>query len=177
MAHQAPLFPTGPPPALCRSQLTTNDVAVWIERIELAPTKLREAIDGLDESGLNAVYRSWSIRQIVHHIADSHVNSYVRFMLAMTEEAPTIRPYDEQAWSELDLSSYGDAALSLNLLDATHQKWVALMRSMNDEHIDRVFVHPSTGDRICLAHAIHMYAWHGEHHTAQIVWLRQHLQI
>lgn len=141
--------------------------------IASCPAALRRAIAGLSEMQLDTRYRNWTIRQIVHHVADSHVNSYVRFKLALTEELPTIKPYDEGRWAALDDSRTGDIAAPLTLLDGLHACWVQLLRTLTDEQFARAFFHPETGQTVSLSAALGYYAWHGKHHTAQITWLRQ----
>jgi hypothetical protein len=142
--------------------------------ITAAPADLRQAVAGLSDSQLDTKYRNWTIRQIVHHLADSHVNSYVRFKLALTEDRPTIKPYDEGHWSALDDARTGDVQASLALLDGLHQCWVQMLRSMSEEQFGRSFFHPELGQDVSLRTALASYAWHCRHHTAQITWLRQH---
>jgi uncharacterized damage-inducible protein DinB len=165
-----PQFPAGPfqPEDAYGEERRRELVAV----IEQAPSLLRRAVCGLSESQLDTVYRAWTIRQIVHHVADSHVNSYIRFKWALTEEQPTIKAYHEDRWAALTDSRTGGIALSLALLDALHQRWVHLLRAMTAEQYARAFVHPETGARVTLAATVALYAWHGRHHTAQILWLR-----
>lgn len=141
-----------------------------IGEIERLPAELRAAVSGLDDAALDRPYREggWTVRQVVHHVADSHLNSYVRFRLALTEEHPTIRPYDERAWAELHDARSLPAGVSLDLLDALHARWVALLRSMSSEDFARVFVHPQSGD-VSLERAVALYAWHGRHHTAHVL--------
>jgi hypothetical protein len=140
--------------------------------IDEAPARLRGAVQGLTDSQLDTVYRAWSIRQIVHHVADSHLNSYIRFKWALTEDRPTIKAYHEGAWTALRDSVTGDVAPTLTLLDGLHRRWGHLLRTMTPEQYTRVFVHPETGAPVTLAAAVALYAWHGRHHTAQILWLR-----
>lgn len=141
--------------------------------IEEAPAVLRRAVAGLSEDQLNARYRNWTIRQIVHHIADSHVNSYIRFKWALTEERPTIKAYDECRWAALADARTGDVRAPLALLEGLHACWVQLLRSMSDDQFARSFVHPETGQTVSLKAALCSYAWHCKHHSAQITWLRQ----
>jgi hypothetical protein len=145
----------------------------FIAVIENAPAALRETVAGLSESQLDARYRNWTIRQIVHHIADSHVNSYVRFKWTLTEERPTIKAYDEGRWAALEDSRTGDIRAPLAFLEGLHARWVQLLRSMTDEQFGRSFVHPETGKTVSLSAALCYYAWHARHHTAQIRWLRE----
>ncbi len=141
--------------------------------LSAAPGKLREAVAGLTEGQLDTRYRNWTVRQIVHHLADSHVNSYVRFKLALTEDRPTIKPYDEGRWAALEDARTGDVRAPLALLEALHARWVQLMRSMTAEQFARTFFHPESGQTVSLSAALASYAWHCRHHTGQITWLRQ----
>ncbi len=145
-----------------------------IETITALPAKIRAAVAGLDESQLDTEYRSggWTVRQTVHHVADSHMNSIIRFKLALTEDsAPTIRPYYEDRWAEL-----GDSKLpvdvSLNLIDGIHARWVSLLESMSEADFAKQFVHPETGPW-SLDGALALYSWHSLHHTAHITKLRE----
>jgi hypothetical protein len=147
--------------------------AEYIAVIEAAPAALRSAVAGLSESQLDTRYRNWTIRQIVHHLADSHVNSYIRFKWTLTEELPTIKAYDEGRWAALDDSRKGAVEAPLALLEGLHARWVQLMRSLTDNPFARSFHHPETGQNVVLSAALCYYAWHCRHHTAQIVWLRQ----
>ncbi len=140
--------------------------------IETAPAALRTAVAGLSESQLDTRYRNWTVRQIAHHLADSHVNSYARFKLALTEESPTIKPYDEGRWSELPDARTGDVRTSLALLEGLHSRWVHVLRSMTEEQFARCYFHPETRSTVSRSAALCSYAWHCRHHTAQITWLR-----
>lgn len=133
---------------------------------------LRAAVDGLTGDQLDTHYREggWTVRQVVHHVADSHANAYVRFKLALTEDWPTIKPYDEAAWALLG-DSRGPLESSLALTAALHTRWVALLESMSDADFDRGYNHPVNG-RQSLATALAIYAWHSNHHTAHITGLR-----
>jgi hypothetical protein len=141
--------------------------------IEQAPAALRRAVVGLTDAQMDTRYNAWTIRQIVHHIADSHLNSYIRFKWTLTEEQPTIKAYHEGAWAALADSRTGAIGPTLTMLEALHQRWVHLLRSMTSEQHARAFIHPETGDRVTLASAVALYAWHGRHHTAQILWVRE----
>jgi uncharacterized damage-inducible protein DinB len=133
------------------------------------PQNMRDAVSGLSDDQLDTEYRpgGWTVRQTVHHVADSHANSIIRFKLALTEdEVPTIRPYYEDRWAEL-----GDSKLpvdvSLNLIDGIHTRWIALMESMSDADFEKKFIHPETGEWT-LDGALALYAWHSRHHLAHI---------
>ena len=137
-----------------------------------APAVVRQAVAGLGEEQLDTPYRNWTVRQIVNHIADSHINSYVRFKWTLTEERPTIKAYDEGGWAALDDSRTGDIETLLALLDGLHARWVHLLRSMTEGQFSGSFIHPENGQTVTLSAALCYYAWHCRHHTAQINWLR-----
>jgi hypothetical protein len=138
-----------------------------------APAVLRQAVAGLSEEALDTRYRNWTARQIVNHLADSHVNSYIRFKWALTEEQPTIKAYDETRWAALEDSRTGDVRVPLALLEGLHARWAHLLRSMTPQQWARSFFHPETGQTVTLSAALCSYAWHCRHHTAQITWLRE----
>ncbi|MGH7476627.1 MAG: YfiT family bacillithiol transferase [Longimicrobiales bacterium] len=148
--------------------------AEWIHDIEGAPAALREAVEGLDEVQLETPYRpgGWTIRQVVHHVPDSHVNAYVRFRLALTEEQPTIKPYLEARWADLVDARTAPIDSSLALLDALHARWVSLLSALEPEDWTRSFRHPE-GGLITLDVALQIYAWHGRHHVAHVTALRR----
>ena len=143
-----------------------------IETIEFAPDTLRRALNGLSDAQVETRYRNWTIRQIVHHIADSHMNSYIRFKWALTEDEPTIKAYDESAWIELPDARIAGVGSSLLILEGLHRRWTVLLRAMTNHEFERTFQHPQTGESIRLSLALPYYAWHGRHHTAQIEWVR-----
>lgn len=142
-----------------------------IAQIEKAPSLLRAAVAGLAKDQIDTLYKNWTIRQIVHHIADSHVNSYIRFKWTLTEDTPLIKAYDETLWSDLPDAKTGDIEAPLSMLEGIHGRWVQLLRSMPPSLFSKAFRHPD-GRTITLDHALGMYAWHGRHHTGQITWLR-----
>ena len=141
------------------------------EEIWNAPQKLREIVEGLSDEQLETPYKNWTIRQIVHHIADSHVHSYIRFKWALTEKHPTIKAYEEADWVQLVDAKDGDIDPSLALLTGLHAKWVQTLDSMTESDFDRTFLHPQSGETVSLWNALNYYPWHGQHHTAQIQWL------
>jgi uncharacterized damage-inducible protein DinB len=143
-----------------------------IQALRLLPGQLRAAVSGLSDAQLNTPYREggWTVRQTVHHLADSHANSFIRFKLALTEDWPTIKPYDEAAWARL-ADSDTPIEGSLTFIDALHQRWVALLESMTEPDFQKGFVHPVNG-RQNLERALAIYEWHGRHHTAHITGLR-----
>ena len=148
------------------------DYPMLIAAIAETPGALRAAVAGLSRDQLETRYRpgGWTVRQVVHHFADSHMNAYVRFRLALTENEPTIKPYDEAAWAALPDSRL-PVEESLNLIEALHARWVALLELLTDEDFQKDFVHPVRG-RQNLATALALYDWHGRHHTAHITRLR-----
>lgn len=139
-----------------------------IDAIARLPSEIRALVTGLDARELDTSYRDggWTIRQVVHHVPDSHMNAYVRVKLALTEPEPAIKTYEEARWAELP-DSRGDVGVSLDLLDALHRRWVALLRSLSAADLARTFVHPEWG-RISVDQSLRMYDWHGRHHTAHI---------
>jgi len=167
---EPPEFPVGP--FVPADSVTDNMRRVWILHLSQLPTQLREAVEGLSESQLDTKYRHWTIRQIVHHIADSHVNSYIRFKWTLTEDTPTIKAYDEGLWSDLSESRIGTVVPSLQLLDGLHARWCQLLATLTPASYVRAFVHPETKATVTLNSALSYYVWHGKHHTGQILWLR-----
>lgn len=145
-----------------------------IEEIAKAPAGLRAAVKGLTDKQLDTPYRDggWTVRQVIHHVPDSHVNSYVRFRLALTEEQPPIKTYAEAKWAELEDAKTAPVDISLNLLDSLHDRWVRLLRSMRPEQFERSLLHPDHGVRT-VDWMLFLYAWHGKHHTAHITGLRK----
>jgi hypothetical protein len=144
-----------------------------IRAIRELPGALREAVSGLSDAQLDTPYREggWTVRQVVHHIGDSHMNSFVRFKLALTEDCPTIKPYNEAAWAQLP-DSLQPVEDSLLLVESLHARWTALLEAMSEEDFKREFIHPESG-RQPLSKSVAIYAWHGRHHTAHITGLRQ----
>jgi uncharacterized damage-inducible protein DinB len=159
-----------------RAGLSSAERAALIDDIAGLPAALRAAVAGLTGEQLETPYRpgGWPGRQVVHHVADSHMNSYVRFKLAVTETEPTIKPYDEAAWAELDDATGEDIEVSLALLESLHRRWTRFLRSLRDEQLERVFIHPDLG-RVTLDEAVQHYAWHGRHHLAHITRLRERM--
>lgn len=150
--------------------------ATLIQQIEEAPERLRKAVDGLSEAQLDHPYREggWTVRQVVHHLPDSHLNSYIRFKLAVTEDQPTIKPYDEVQWARLQDATSADVEVSLGLLEALHRRWVLFLRSLGEAQLSRTFRHPELGT-ISLNQNLALYAWHGRHHVAHITALRDRM--
>lgn len=154
--------------------VTRDDRERYIGVLEAAPEGLRAAVTGLSGAQLGTPYRAggWTVRQLVHHVPDSHLNSYVRFKWALTEDSPTIKPYFEARWAELPDVREAPLEASLGLLAALHQRWTTLLRAMTDADFARTFVHPESGSQT-LGESLAYYAWHSEHHTAQITGLRE----
>lgn len=152
-------WPSGAPEIAKRTQA--------INEIEALPTQLREAVAGMTDAELDTPYREdgWTARQVVHHVADSHMNSYIRFHLALTEDSPTIKPYDEARWAELPDGKSAPIEVSLALIEALHRRWVLLLRAMTDADFAREFRHPERGP-MRLDVTTMLYAWHGKHHVA-----------
>jgi len=153
--------------------LTSQERNSAISEIADAPQRLRQAVADLDDTQLDTAYRpgGWTVRQVAHHMADSHINSYVRFRLALTEDEPVIKPYEEARWAELSDARTMPVEPSLALLDAMHSRWVGLLRSMSVEGFARTFRHPELG-LVTLDGNVALYAWHGRHHVAHIANLR-----
>lgn len=158
------------------SESTPELRATWIESIASTPALFRAAVSGLADDQLDTPYRpgGWTVRQVVHHVPDSHVNAYVRFKLALTEDVPTVKPYDESAWATLEDSRSTPIETSLTFLDVVHDRWLRLMRSMDDAGWQRRYRHPDTGNH-SLDYMLALYAWHGPHHTAHVTALRERM--
>ncbi len=166
-----PRFPIGKfqKPAEYSAELRARHIA----EIETVPALLRRAATGLTDAQLDTPYRDggWTVRQVVHHVPDSHMNSYIRFKLALTEDNPAIKPYEEQLWAELPDSRL-PVEVSLRTLELLHERWVVLLKSMDEAAWARTFKHPAMGD-VGLPMATALYAWHGLHHVAHVTSLRE----
>jgi DinB superfamily len=165
-------YPIGyfqPPP-----EITADILKSWIAEIEELPTVLCRTVDGLVDEQLDTAYRpgGWTVRQLVHHLADSHINSYTRYRLALTEDVPRIKPYDEALWADLPDAKTSPVHASIGLLRCLHSRWTRLLHSMSPNDFARTFEHPENGT-VRLDFATGMYAWHGRHHLAHITALRQ----
>jgi uncharacterized damage-inducible protein DinB len=156
--------------------LTNDQRQAFIDNIEETPARMRAAVAGLDDEQLDTPYRpgGWTVRQVVHHVPESHLNSYIRFKLALTEDEPTIKPYFEDRWANLDDAQQAPTALSLDLLEALHGRWVWFLRSLKQEDFQRTFQHPEQGV-VSLDKNVALYAWHGQHHVAHITSLRERM--
>lgn len=160
-----------------RDKLTPAERTAAIDQIAAAPQHMRDAIRGLSDKQLDTPYRDdgWSVRQVVHHLPDSHLNGYARVKLALTEDAPTIKPYDEAAWAALPDSRNTPIETSLSMLEALHVRWTGLLRSLKPEQFTRTITHPEHGRTFTIDHLIAMYAWHGRHHVGHITSLRERM--
>jgi uncharacterized damage-inducible protein DinB len=154
--------------------LTQDQKRAFLDDIAQTPKNLRAAVQGLSAAQFDTPYRpgGWTVRQVVHHVPDSHLNSYMRFKLALTEDEPTIKPYAEDRWAELADSKATPVEVSLTLLDSLHDRWVRLLRSLTPEEWKRTFRHPDLG-AMTLEKTLALYAWHGRHHVAHITALRE----
>jgi uncharacterized damage-inducible protein DinB len=158
-----------------RPTLTPTERRAAIDALASAPDALRAAVRGLTDAQLDTAYRpgGWTVRQVVHHLADSHLNAYVRFKLGLTESDPTIKPYDQDAWVALADSKL-PIAVSLDLLDGVHTRLVTLLRATADDGFSRTIQHPENGP-MTLDQMLGVYSWHGRHHTAHITSLRDRM--
>lgn len=170
-----PRYPIGPF-KFEHDNLSDAERAALIAQIASAPVGLRAAVAALNDAQLDTPYREggWTVRQLVHHVADSHMNGYIRVKLALAEDVPTIKPYDENAWVKLGDTPATPITTSLNLLDALHERWANLFRAMTPAEFARTFRHPELGT-LSLNKQLALYAWHGRHHTAHITTLRERM--
>lgn len=149
----------------------------WLNDIIYLPSELETSIQNLDEAQLLVPYREggWNIKQVVHHVADSHINAYCRFKIGLTEDKPTIRPYEEQEWALLDDVNKVPLNVSITLLHALHLRWHATIETLDDRAWMRTVFHPASNREMTLWNLLGMYAWHGRHHTAHIKHLRERM--
>ena len=156
-----------------KSENTEEQRREFIDRIEKTPGRLRAAVADLNQQQLDTAYRpgGWTVRQLVHHVADSHIHSFTRFRLALTEDRPAIKGYDQDRWAELPDARTAPVEVSLSLLESLHRRWVLLLRSLTAADFARTFVHSELGP-VTLDGNLALYAWHGDHHTAHITALR-----
>ena len=154
--------------------LSSEERLAMIDQIAATPERMREAVAGLSNEQLDTPYRpgGWTVRQVVHHVPDSHLNSYTRFKLAITEDHPTIRAYDENLWANLEDARNAPIDISLDLLEALHRRWVVFLRSFDEKDFSRTFQHPEIGV-VSVDKNVALYAWHGRHHVAHITTLRE----
>ncbi len=155
---------------------TKPELADYIKRIEALPAKLEKEIATLSTAQLNTPYRDggWTVRQVVHHMGDSHMNAYIRFKWTLTEATPMIKAYEEKLWAETPETN-ADPAISLSLLKALHAKWIVLLNGLGEDDLKREFIHPETKKHVRLDNLMGLYAWHGEHHLAHITSLKSRM--
>jgi hypothetical protein len=158
--------------------ITAGQLEEWIRTIADFPARIRSAVSGLSDQQLDTPYRpdGWTIRQVVNHCADSHMNAIIRLKLALTEENPTILPYFEALWAELPDTKELDPAHSLLLLEGLHARWVVVLRSLRPDQLKRTYVHPEYGKTFFLEEVIAQYAWHCNHHLAHITTLKERME-
>jgi hypothetical protein len=147
-----------------------DDLKRWISDLAILPQQIIEITKNLSEQQLEIPYRpyGWTVRQVVHHLADSHINAYTRVHLTLTETRPEVRPYDEVKWAELSVAKTGDIQLSIEILKAIHQRLVSLLETLSFDDFQRTYYHPAVGKEFTLAYLVGNYAWHGKHHLAHI---------
>ena len=167
-----PRYPIG---TFTPQEFSTAQKEEWLADIKFLPQAIENAINNLDEQQLQTPYREqgWTLHQVVHHVADSHMNAYCRFKLGYTEENPTIRPYEEQLWAKTSDVKHLPINISMTLLHALHQRWYEFLRNLTDEDWKKTVVHPAQGKQLTLWHLLGSYSWHGRHHTAHITSLRE----
>lgn len=171
-AVHPPEFPAGPNPGPFDNHVTLAAIRPSVEALSAIPRRLREVVAGLGAAQLDTKYRNWTVRQIAYHLADAHMHVYIRWKLALTEDVPTIKPWSESAWADLEHAKAGPMEAALLLNDAVHTAWVDLIRSLSLRDMMREFFHPEINQRVRLVDMLRTYAWHGEHHLRQIEWLR-----
>ncbi len=157
--------------------ITDARIDHWVGDIGKLPAQLRETVAGLNAEQLKTPYRpgGWTVQQTVNHVADSHMNAYIRFHWTLTEETPTIKAYNEKLWADLPDGQHAPIELSLSLLDSLHQRWVFLLDALSDADLDKQYFHPDSQRHFDLRFVIGMYAWHGRHHTAHIAELKKRM--
>jgi uncharacterized damage-inducible protein DinB len=167
-----PRYPIG---KFDKSIIVTKEMLIdFINTIEALPLQLRKEVENLSQQQLDTPYRDggWTVRQLVHHIPDSHLNAYVRFKLALTEDNPKIKTYEEHLWAELPDTFKTPIEVSLNLLEGVHTRWAILLRSLTEEQFEKTFQHPEW-ENITLNKTLGLYAWHSRHHLAHITELKK----
>jgi hypothetical protein len=171
-AGSDPRFPIGKFPRV--ETLSEAERNEFIGDIAAAPALFRAAVSGLSREQLDTPYRDggWTVRQVIHHVPDSHMNAFIRFKLALTEIDPVIKPYDEAAWATLNDAAETPVETSLTLLERLHERWVILLKGISPEAWKRALVHPEMG-RLPLEQVLAIYSWHGRHHTAHVTELRK----
>ena len=170
-------YPIGKDQSLSDKEYSEKKKNIHLIDIQNCPSLLESSVLNLDEHQLNKPYREggWTIKQVVHHVPDSHINAYIRFKLALTENNPTVKPYDETAWANLSDTQNVPINISLTLLHSLHARWVALMRNMSEEDWQRTIFHPERNQTLTLWNLLGSYAWHGKHHVAHITSFRERM--
>jgi DinB superfamily len=159
-----------------KQDFSKEQTLAHIQAIEELPARLRKAVADLNDNQLDKPYRpeGWKVKQVIHHLADSHMNAFVRMRLALTEEKPTIKPYEEGEWAKLEDSLNAPIEWSLQLLDSLHARWTMMLKSLSPEQLQRVYIHPVMGE-LRMDQVLGLYAWHSRHHTAHITHLRERM--
>ncbi|WP_288095716.1 YfiT family bacillithiol transferase [Hydrotalea sp.] len=149
----------------------------WLRDIQLLPEELERAVQTFDAVQLNTAYRDggWTVKQLIHHVADSHMNAYIRFKLGLTELKPVIKPYEEKAWALLADNETVPVNVSLTLLHVLHRRWYAAIKDLSQQDFERTVIHPEQGREMSLWLLLGLYAWHGKHHTAHIISLKERM--
>lgn len=152
-----------------------QQLAAWLNDIQFLPQAIENAIHDLDEAQLQTPYRpgGWTVHQLVHHVADSHMNAYIRFKLGLSEDNPTIKPYEEKRWAEMADTKNLPVNISITLLYALHARWYELLKNITEKEFERTVVHPEHGRQMTLWFLLGLYAWHSKHHVAHITALRE----
>lgn len=152
------------------NEFSEKQIRDWVNALAEFPVRLRSTVENLSDPQLDTTYRpgGWTLRQVIHHLADSHMNAYIRVKLAITEENPHIRPYNEAIWAECEEAKFGNIDVSLALLEQLHQRWVLFLRTLKPTDFDRTYFHPEHQNNYDLKHLLGLYVWHGEHHLAHI---------
>lgn len=155
-----------------------NQLQKWLMDISVLPQQLENAVINLDEAQLNQAYRDdgWTLKQVVHHVADSHINAYMRFKLGLSENTPTIKTYDEAAWAEMPDTKNLPINISITLLYALHSRWHEILKDMSENDFEKNIFHPEHKKELSLWYLLGMYAWHGKHHVAHITSLRERMK-
>lgn len=170
--NQDPRYPIGKYEV---QPFSSEQKAIWLNDIKYLPELLEHSILNLDAAQLDTPYREggWTVKQLVHHVADSHMNAYIRFKLGLTEDNPTIKTYDEKLWAEMDDVKKLPINISLTLLHALHARWYEAIKNLTEEAWQRTLYHPEHKKTFTLWHFLGLYAWHGKHHVAHITTLRE----
>lgn len=157
--------------------ITSEMIGEWIDDIAVLPTQMKAAVEGLSQEQLATTYRpeGWTIKQVINHVPDSHISSYMRFHWTLTESNPTIKAYNEKAWATLSYHDEMPITVSLELLAAVHERWVHLLRSLSETDLEKTYVHPENGKTLKLKTTIGSYAWHGKHHLTHILNLKKRM--